>query len=92
MAEFRHIAEDVAARIANRVQALTIAELAELTRLQAESNIIGLKEAAAMLKVHPEELRRNAKARGVPHKRWGSEWRFSRKRQLEWMQADDKAA
>jgi excisionase family DNA binding protein len=52
----------------------------------SEADIIDAKEAAALLKVHPITLRRKAVAWGVPHRRLGTEWRFSRKRLIEWIQ------
>ena len=67
---------------------LSVAKLVEFVRLQAETDIIGVGEAAAMLKVHPITLRNKAVAWGVPYKRLGTEWRFSRRRLLEWMQTD----
>lgn len=77
---------DLASLIAMRIQTLSVTELVEFLRLEAESDIIGVDEAAALLKVHPVTLRNKAVAWGVPHKRFGSEWRFSRKRLMELMQ------
>ena len=51
------------------------------------SDILTTDEAAALLRVHPITLRKRATAWGVPHKRLGTEWRFSRKRLTEWLQA-----
>jgi excisionase family DNA binding protein len=51
----------------------------------AGGDVLNLAEAAALLKVHPETLRRRAVAWGAPHKRLGSEWRFSREVLLAWL-------
>ncbi len=83
---------DVFEQLARRIQSLSVAELAELARLQADEDIVGLKEAAAILKVSPEALRVKAKAWGVPHKRVGTEWRFSRRVLHEWVQVGEQAA
>jgi excisionase family DNA binding protein len=80
---------DLALFIEQRIQTLSVSELVELARLQAEDDIIGVDEAAAILKIHPITLRKKAIAWGVPHRRLGTEWRFSRKRLMEWMQSKD---
>jgi hypothetical protein len=41
------------------------------------NDVLTLNEAAA-LRVHPVTLRKRAVAWGVPHRRLGAEWRFSR--------------
>lgn len=77
---------DIATLVAQRIQSLGIADLVELMRLIDANDIIGIDEASAELKVHPVTLRKQAKTWGVPHKRMGTEWRFSRKRLREWVQ------
>jgi hypothetical protein len=79
----------LASVINQRVQSLSISELVELVRLQAADDIININEAAAILKIHPITLRKKAVAWGVPHRRLGTEWHFSRKRLMEWMQSED---
>jgi excisionase family DNA binding protein len=49
-------------------------------------DVLTLPEAAALLRVHPVTLRRRAKAWSVPHRRLGSEWRFSRQVLTAWLQ------
>jgi excisionase family DNA binding protein len=56
------------------------------------TDILTLTEAAALLRVHPVTLRRRAAAWGVPHRRLGSEWRFSREVLTAWMQGREAAA
>lgn len=72
--------------LAQRIQSLTVGEIAALHRALAESDSIGIDETAALLMVHPVTLRKKAVAWGVPHKRLGTEWRFSRQRLSEWLQ------
>ncbi len=55
------------------------------------TDVLTLIEAAALLRVNRESLRRRAKAWGVPHKRLGSEWRFSRKVLTAWVEQQDVA-
>jgi putative molybdopterin biosynthesis protein len=43
-------------------------------------------EAAELLRVHPVTLRKRAVAWGVPHRRLGAEWRFSRTAVTVWVQ------
>ena len=50
-----------------------------------QSDVLTLAEAAAVLRVHPVTLRKRALKWGVPHKRLGSEWRFSRAVLLAWV-------
>ena len=61
---------------------------AEVTGV-GNDDILTMVEAAAMLKVHPETLRKRALKWGVPHKRLGTEWRFSREVLTAWMRARD---
>ena len=51
-----------------------------------ETDVMTLFEAAAFLRCHSETLRRRAIAWGVPHKRLGQDWRFSRTTLTRWMQ------
>jgi excisionase family DNA binding protein len=55
------------------------------------SDVLTLAEAAALLRVHPVTLRKRAAAWGVPHRRLGAEWRFSRAVLTAWMQQRDAA-
>jgi excisionase family DNA binding protein len=55
-------------------------------RVSEDNDILTLSEAAALLRVHPVTLRRLAVAWGVPHKRLGAEWRFSRVVLTTWIQ------
>jgi excisionase family DNA binding protein len=52
-----------------------------------QSDVLTLSEAAALLRVHPVTLRKRAVAWGVPHRRLGSEWRFSRAVLTAWLQS-----
>jgi excisionase family DNA binding protein len=57
----------------------------------SENDVLTLAEAAALLRVHPVTLRKRAVAWGVPHRRLGAEWRFSRKVLTTWIQERDAA-
>lgn len=54
-----------------------------------DNDVLTLAEAAALLRVHPVTLRKRAIKWGVPHKRLGSEWRFSREVLTAWIQKQD---
>jgi excisionase family DNA binding protein len=56
-----------------------------------ENDVLTIAEAAELLRVHPVTLRKRAVAWGVPHKRLGSEWRFSRSVLTSWIQERDAA-
>jgi putative molybdopterin biosynthesis protein len=49
-------------------------------------DVLTLTEAAALLRVHPVTLRKRALVWGVPHRRLGAEWRFSRDVLTVWIQ------
>ena len=49
------------------------------------ADILTITEAAQVLRVHPVTLRKKAVAWGVPHKRLGASWRFSRVTLLSWL-------
>jgi excisionase family DNA binding protein len=51
-----------------------------------EYDVLTIDEAAALLRVHPVTLRKRAVKWGVPHRRLGAEWRFSRKVLTQWIQ------
>ncbi len=46
-----------------------------------------LAEAADFIRVHPVTLRKRAVAWKVPHKRFGSEWRFLRDELEGWLRS-----
>jgi len=50
------------------------------------SDVMLLPEAAALLRCHPETLKKMAKAKLVPAFRVGSGWRFSRMALTKWTQ------
>lgn len=54
-----------------------------------DSDVLTLAEAAALLRVHPFTLRKRAVNWGVPHRRMGAEWRFSREVLTAWVQGRD---
>ena len=60
--------------------------------MSEENDVLTLAEAAAILRVHPVSLRKRAVAWGVPHRRLGAEWRFSRKVLTSWIQQRDEHA
>jgi hypothetical protein len=61
-------------------------------RQMISDDVIMLNEAAALLRVHPVTLRKRASAWGVPHRRLGAEWRFSRKVLTAWIQRREEGA
>lgn len=56
-----------------------------------ESDVLTLREAASLLRIHPETLRKRAVSWGIPHRRLGTEWRFSRQRVEGWLQQHEAA-
>lgn len=54
---------------------------------ERESDVLTTAEAAGLLKIHPVTLRKRAVKWGVPHRRLGSDFRFSRQRLTEWLQS-----
>jgi excisionase family DNA binding protein len=60
--------------------------------MMGSNDVITLNEAAELLRVHPVTLRKRAVAWGVPHRRLGAEWRFSRKVLTAWIQRREEDA
>ncbi len=56
-----------------------------------ENDVLTIAEAAELLRVHPKTLRKRAAAWGVPHRRLGAEWRFSRATLTAWIQQREAA-
>jgi hypothetical protein len=65
--------------------------ITRVERTMESNDVLTLYEAATLLRVHPVTLRRRAVVWGVPHRRLGSEWRFSRITLTAWMQERDVA-
>jgi excisionase family DNA binding protein len=55
--------------------------------MEYPDDVLTVVEAAALLRVHPVTLRKRAVKWGVPHRRLGSEWRFSKKVLTDWLQS-----
>jgi hypothetical protein len=64
----------------------------ELQPMMDNNDVITLNEAAALLRVHPVTLRKRAVAWGVPLRRLGAEWRFSRMILTAWIQRREEDA
>ena len=58
-----------------------------LQDLVLSDRVLNVNEAASLLRVHPVTLRKRAVKWGIPHKRLGSEWRFSKKMLMDWLQS-----
>lgn len=52
-----------------------------------EFDILTTDEAAVLLRVHPDSLRRRVNDWGVPYKRLGDEYRWSKQTLLEWLRS-----
>jgi excisionase family DNA binding protein len=58
---------------------------AEVSPPAAQPDVLTLEEAAALLRVSPDALRRRAAEGTVPARRFGEEWRFVRTALLSWL-------
>lgn len=56
-----------------------------------DNDVLTLRGAAHLLKIHPETLRKRAAEWGVPHRRLGITWRFSRATVTAWLQEREAA-
>ena len=56
-----------------------------------DQDVLTLEEAAAYFRCSSATLKRRAKILGIPYKRVGSLWRFSRKALEAWMEDQEKA-
>jgi excisionase family DNA binding protein len=52
------------------------------------SDVLTLEEAAQLLRCHPRTVKRNAERLGIPYKRLGSLWRFSKVKLEEWIRKE----
>lgn len=55
-------------------------------------DVLNVVEAAALLRCHPKTLKIKAAEWGVPHRRQGSQLRFSKQQLLEWVQGRETYA
>jgi excisionase family DNA binding protein len=59
---------------------------------QPDLPVLTVAEAASLLRVDPEELRRLAERQDVPARRVGTDWRFSRAALMAWLNGDWEVA
>jgi excisionase family DNA binding protein len=57
-----------------------------------EDDVLTLEEAAALLRLPVEALRARAEAGELPGRRFGGDWRFSRKGVLDWLAAGEHSS
>ncbi len=51
-------------------------------------DVLSLDEAAALLRVEPDDVREMAEAGEIPARKLGQQWRFSRTALLTWLRAE----
>jgi excisionase family DNA binding protein len=54
--------------------------------------VLTAEEAAEFLGFNPVTIRLKARAGEIPGRKIGKEWRFSRRRLLEWLEEDSRTA
>lgn len=59
------------------------------TRAVAERDVLNVEEAAGYLGFSPYTIREKAREGEIPGRKIGKEWRFSRRRLLEWLETGD---
>jgi excisionase family DNA binding protein len=64
-------------------------ELSSRTAPSSGDEVLTLDEAAALLKLLPEVVRRRADHGDLPGRRFGDEWRFSHAAVLDWLEQGD---
>jgi excisionase family DNA binding protein len=57
--------------------------------LPADDAVLTLDEAATLLRVSGDEVADRARSGELPGRRFGTEWRFSRRALLDWLQGSD---
>ena len=55
---------------------------------QQHDDVLSLEEAAALLRVEPDDVRELAEAGDLPGRKLGRQWRFSRTALLTWLRAN----
>jgi excisionase family DNA binding protein len=79
-------------RLAGAALVFSIALAGVATGAAAESQVLDLEEAAALLRVAPDAVRALAEAGRIPARRVGDTWRFSRAAVLEWLKGEQQRA
>jgi excisionase family DNA binding protein len=64
---------------------MTVGRIDVTNGVDTADGVLTLEEAAALLKVSPDELRKAAAAGELPGRLLGAEWRFSRAALLGWL-------
>jgi excisionase family DNA binding protein len=55
-------------------------------------DVLNAEEAAEFLGFNPYTIREKARLGEIPGRKIGREWRFSRRRLLEWLEEDSRTA
>jgi excisionase family DNA binding protein len=55
-----------------------------------ETEVLTVEEAAQLLRFAPYTIREKAREGQIPGRKIGGEWRFSRRRLLEWLEEGDR--
>jgi excisionase family DNA binding protein len=55
-------------------------------------DVLNVEEAAEFLGFNPYTIREKARLGEIPGRKIGREWRFSRRRLLEWIEEDSRTA
>jgi excisionase family DNA binding protein len=63
----------------------------DINESAAAEEVLTLQEAAALLRLPPEAVRRRAAAGDLPGRMFGDEWRFGRSALLAWLAAGEKS-
>ncbi len=59
---------------------------------ERQKEVLTAEEAAEFLGFNPVTVRQKARLGEIPGRKVGKEWRFSRRRLLEWLEEDSRTA
>ena len=88
-------AVDERVRITGRTKQALVTELVEAalgvpSASANEHTVLDLDEVAVLLRVRPEEVVQRVADGGLPGRRFGDQWRFSRQAVMRWLDGADK--
>ncbi len=87
---------DELVRVTGRTKQALVTDLVESAlgstpKPSADHAVLDLDEIAELLRVPPEQVIARVGDGGLPGRRFGDEWRFSREAVMRWLDAADKA-
>jgi excisionase family DNA binding protein len=79
------VSDILAERLAQPARTLALGRIDVASPTPPLDEVLTLEEAAALMKIPVDAIRERAEAGGLPGRRFGTEWRFTRSAIFDWL-------